>query len=89
MKLEPVSAENVTYAKSSLSLKMGSNGQKVLGLSRDFEQDTITLELTAIAKRAEGLPATKAWFPYDRPDRPDRSSRFKIFRDDPDDWGDW
>ena len=59
VKLDPVSAENVTYAKSSLGLKMGSNGQKVLGLSWDFEQDTITLELTAIAKRAEDLPATK------------------------------
>ena len=33
VKLDPVSAENVTYAKSSLGLKMGSNGQKVLGLS--------------------------------------------------------
>ena len=59
MKLDPVSTENVTYAKSSLGLKMGSNGQKVLGLSWDFEQDTITLELTPIAKRAEDLPATK------------------------------
>ena len=59
MKLDPVSTENVTYAKSSLGLKMGSNGQKVLGLSWDFEQDTITPELTAIAKRAEDLPATK------------------------------
>ena len=58
-KLDPVLAENVTYAKSPLGLKMGSNGQKVLGLSWDFEQDTITLELTAIAKRAEDLPATK------------------------------
>ena len=59
VKLDLVSAENVTYAKSSLGLKMGSNGQKVLGLSWDFEQDTITPELTAIAKRAEDLPATK------------------------------
>ena len=59
MKLDLVSAENVTYAKSSLGLKMGSNSQKVLGLSWDFEQDTITLKLTAIAKRAENLPATK------------------------------
>ena len=39
VKLDPVSAENVTYAKSSLGLKMGSNGQKVLGLSWNFEQD--------------------------------------------------
>ena len=38
---------------------MGSNGQKVLGLSWDFEQDMITLELTAIAKCAEDLPPTK------------------------------
>ena len=38
---------------------MGSNSQKVLGLSCDFEQDTITLKLTAIAKRTENLPATK------------------------------
>ena len=59
VKLDPVSAENVTYTKSSLGLKMGSNGQKVLGLSWDFEHDTITLELTTIAKRAEDQPATK------------------------------
>ena len=40
-------------------MQLGSNGQKVLGLSLDFEQDTITLELITIAKRAEGLQATK------------------------------
>ena len=40
-------------------MQLGSNGQKVLGLSWDFEQDTITLELITIAKRAEGLQATK------------------------------
>ena len=59
VKCDPVTAENVTYAKSSLGLKMGSNGQKVLGLSWDFEEDTITLELTVIAERAKDLPATK------------------------------
>ncbi|XP_074623309.1 uncharacterized protein LOC141881432 [Acropora palmata] len=59
VKRDPVTAENVTYAKSSLGLKMGSNGQKVLGLSWDFEEDTITLELTVIAERAKDLPATK------------------------------
>ena len=59
VKLDSVSAENVMYAKSSLGLKMGSNGQKVLGLPWDFEQDTIILELTAITKRTEDLPATK------------------------------
>jgi len=37
VKCDPVSAENVTYAKSSLGLKVGSTGQKVLGLSWDFE----------------------------------------------------
>ena len=59
VKLDSVSAENVTYAKSPLGLKMGSNGQKVLGLSWDFEQDPIILKLTAIAKRTKDLPATK------------------------------
>ena len=59
VKLDPVSEENATYAKSSLGMQLGSNGQKVLGLSWDFEQDTITLELITIAKRAEGLQATK------------------------------
>ena len=59
VKRDPVSAENVTYTKSSLGLKMGSNGQKVLGLSWDFEENTITLKMTVIAKRAKDLPATK------------------------------
>ena len=38
---------------------MGSKGAKVLGLAWDFEEDTISLDLAAIAKRAEGLTTTK------------------------------
>ena len=38
---------------------MGSKGQKVLGLTWNFEEDAISLNLVAIAKRAEGLTATK------------------------------
>ena len=38
---------------------LGSKGLKVLGLAWDFDEDTITLDLAAIAKRSEGLPATK------------------------------
>ena len=38
---------------------MGSKGQKVLGLTWNSEEDTISLDLAAIAKRAEGLTATK------------------------------
>jgi len=33
VKRDPVSTENITYAKSSLGLKMGSKGQKILGPS--------------------------------------------------------
>ena len=36
VKLDPVSEENATYAKSSLGMQLGSNGQKVLGLSWVF-----------------------------------------------------
>ena len=31
----------------------------MLGLAWDYEEDTISLDLRAIARRAEGLPATK------------------------------
>ena len=55
----PVSEEDDSYAKSSLYMPLGSKGQKVLGLARDFEKDAISLDLAAIAKRAEGLTARK------------------------------
>ena len=55
----PVSEEDDSYAKSSLYMPLGSKGQKVLGLAWDFEKDAISLDLAAIAKRAEGLTATK------------------------------
>ena len=57
----PVSEEDDSYAKSSLHMYMslGGKGQKVLGLAWDFEEDTISLDLPAIAKCAEGLIATK------------------------------
>ncbi len=54
-----VSEEDDSYAKSSLHMPMGSKGQKVLGLAWDFDEDTVSLDLEAIAKRAEGLAATK------------------------------
>ena len=40
-------------------MSLGTKGQKVLGLAWDFEEDTISLDLAAIAKRAEGLTATR------------------------------
>ena len=42
-------------------MQMGCRGQKVLGLAWNYEEDTISisLDLSAIARRAEGLPATK------------------------------
>ena len=47
--------------KSSLHMYMslGRKGQKVSCLAWDFEEDTISLDLPAIAKCAEGLTATK------------------------------
>ena len=55
----PVSEEDDSSAKSSLHMSLGTKGQKVLGLAWDFEEDTISLDLAAIAKCAEGLTATK------------------------------
>ena len=59
----PVSEEDDSHAKSSLPLSLlmplGSKGQKVLGLAWDSEVDTISVDLAAIARRAEGLIATK------------------------------
>ena len=54
----PVSEEDDSYVKSSLHA-LGSKGQRVLGLAWDFDKDTLSLDLAVIAKRSEGLPATK------------------------------
>lgn len=55
----PVSEEDDSYAKSSLLMPLGSKGQKVLGSAWDSQEETISLDLPAIARRAEGLIATK------------------------------
>ena len=54
-----VSEEDLTYAKSSVGMQLGCKGQKVLGLAWDYEADVISFDLTEIADRAKGLPATK------------------------------
>ena len=54
-----ISEEDTKYAKSCVGMQLGCKGQKVLGLAWDYEEDTISLDLSAIARRAEGLPATK------------------------------
>ena len=58
-KQDVVTEEDISYAKSSVGMKLGSKGQKVLGCEWDYEADVITLDLTSIAQRAKGLPATK------------------------------
>ena len=55
----PVSEEDITYAKSSVGMRLGCKGQKVLGLAWDYGADVISFDLTEIAERAKGLPATK------------------------------
>lgn len=40
-------------------MPLGARVNKVLGLAWDFEEPTISFDLTAFAKRAEGLTATK------------------------------
>ena len=54
-----ISEEGISYAKSSVGMQLGCKGQKVLGLAWDYEEDTISLDLSATARCAEGLPATK------------------------------
>ena len=58
-KQDVVTEEDISYAKSSVAMKMGSKGQKVLGCEWDYEAGVITVDLTSVAQRAEGLPATK------------------------------
>ena len=55
----PVREEDITYAKSSVAMRLGCKGQKVLGLAWDYETDVISFDLTETAERAKGLPATK------------------------------
>ena len=54
----PVSKEDDSYAKTSL-YALGSKGLKELGSTWNFDEDPISLDLAAIAKRSESLPATK------------------------------
>ena len=54
-----VSEEDISYAKSSVGMQMRCKGQKGLELAWDYQEDMISLDLSAIARHAEGLPATK------------------------------
>ena len=55
----PLREEDITYAKSSVGMRLGCKGQKVLGLAWDYEVDVINFDLTETAERAKGLPARK------------------------------
>ena len=55
----PISEEDDSYVKLSLYMPLRSKGQKVLGLAWDSKEDTISFDLTAIAKHAKGLTAMK------------------------------
>lgn len=58
-KQDVVTEEDISYAKSSVGMKLGSKGQKVLGCDWNYETDVITIDLTSIAQRAKGSSATK------------------------------
>ena len=51
--------EDITYAKSSVGMRLGCKGQKVLGLAWDYEADVINFDLMETAERTKGLPARK------------------------------
>ena len=51
-KQDVVTEEDISYAKSSVRMKLGSKGQKVLGCEWDYETDVITTDLRSIAQRA-------------------------------------
>ena len=58
-KQDVVIEEDISYAKSSVGMKLGSKGQKVLGCEWDYQADVIDVDLTSVVQRAKGLPATK------------------------------
>ena len=58
-KLNVVIEEDLSYAKSSVGIKLGYKGQKVLGCEWDYEDDVIILDLTAFVERSKGMPVTK------------------------------
>ena len=58
-KQDVVTEEDISYAKSSVCMKLGSKGQKVLGCEWDYEADVIAVDLMLVVQCAEGLPATK------------------------------
>ena len=55
----PVREEDITYAKSSVGLRLGCKGQKVLGLAWDYEVDVISFDLRETAEHTRGLTAAK------------------------------
>ena len=52
---QDVTEEDISYAKSSVGMKLRSKGQKVLGCEWDYEADVIAVDLTSVVQRAEGL----------------------------------
>ena len=58
-KQDVVTEEYISYAKSSVGMKLGSKGQKVLGCEWDYEADVIAVYLMSVVQRAKGLPVTK------------------------------
>ena len=46
---EAFSEQDISYAKSSVGMQLGCKGQKVLGLAWDYEEDTISPDLSANA----------------------------------------
>ena len=58
-KQDVVTEENISYAKSSVGMKLGSKGQKVLGCEWDYEADVIAVDMMSVVQHAEGLPTTK------------------------------
>ena len=54
-KQDVVTSEDISYAKSSVGMKLRSKGQKVLGCEWDYEADVIAVDLTSVVQRAEGL----------------------------------
>lgn len=49
----PVREEDITYAKSSVGMRLGCKGQKVLGLAWDYEVDVISFDLTELLNTQE------------------------------------
>jgi len=56
---DKIESSDESYAKKMLGRKEGMRNERILGLSWDCNEDLFIFELSALAKKADGLAVAK------------------------------